>query len=353
MGNWCQYGGTANNNITVPEGKIMTTADVNILLQSIQQIAMTVFSNEIRRITDITNPTSSLSRLMEERDIAMQKWMKEAIASGIHESFKLHKHSSTSTHRKQHNRARSLDHITPPRQRRDDRFRRKDEQAPLISELDPGDKKAPASTNCEVEFADFDADAVDGKSLFQTPQSSASVPGSLRRSADTMFQEMDDRHQSLVKSTSTMSPVTKSEHSYHDMEDNSDDDTNTSLNASLERQQHRQQHRNWDSLNESAFEAPTGEQKDGEESSDSSDLPLGLDSPPTKLKSEQEELAGTPSIIQRVKERAGALTKAKAEEATAHNTATTKLKPTVNRNLAPIFNTTPAKSSTKKGRKNI
>jgi hypothetical protein len=283
----------------------------------------------------------------------MQKWMKEAIASGIHESFKLHKHSSTSTHHKQHNRAHSLNHITPPRQRRDDRFRRKDEQAPLISELDPGDKKAPASTNCEVEFADFDADAVDGKSLFQTPQSSASVPGSLRRSADTMFQEMDDRHQSLVKSTSTMSPVTKSEHSYHDMEDNSDDDTNTSLNASLERQQHRQQHRNWDSLNESAFEAPAGEQKDGEESSDSSDLPLGLDSPPTKLKSEQEELAGTPSIIQRVKERAGALTKAKAEEATAHNTATTKLKPTVNRNLAPIFNTTPAKSSTKKGRKNI
>jgi hypothetical protein len=218
-------------------------------------------------------------------------------------------------------------------------------------------------TTIHLPATDEPAEAVDGKSIYETPQSRGSISGSLRKSADEMFQTMDDRHQSLIKSTNGMSPVKSVYQSLHDYDEDANVKPDTSLNASLDRQQNRQHNRNWesvldDSVSEASVEetktdAPalkhTGEGGDGD-SSASSGLPLGLDSPPVKVAMEQEELVGTPSIVQRVKERTGAHSRAKADEATANNTATTKSN-SVSRNLAPIFSTTPAKSSAKKGKK--
>jgi hypothetical protein len=338
---------------------MMPTADANLLLQSVQQIAMQVFSSEIRRITDLTNPASSLCQLMDERDAAMKKWMKEAIVTGIHESFKLHKSTVITKEHTGRTRSRSLDNSSIPMSR----FRRKDEQAPLMSEYDPGDHHSPARHERGVESTDEQAEAADGKSIYQTPQSSGSIPGSLRKSADDMFQTMDDRHQSLINSTHGMSPVQPVDRSLHDYDEDADVKPDTSLNASLDRQQNRQHNRNWESVlddsvseasaEETKSEAPTFKHASGGgdgDSSASSGLPLGLDSPPAKIATEQEELVGTPSIVQRVKERTGAHSRAKADEATASNTANTKSS-SVSRNLAPIFSTTPAKSTAKKGKK--
>jgi hypothetical protein len=211
--------------------------------------------------------------------------------------------------------------------------KRSDEQEPSTDELEPGICKTTAAASGDLETS---STAPNADANTTTPHSTG-VSTSVKKIADDLETEMDQRQLSFDNYANNLSPVSRNNsHGSISPHQLPDEEKLLAINTSLDRRQGKYSGNNWDSLDQTDMEdggeipAPAEEQEE-EASSESSGLPA-----PSEFSTTQDS-TDVGSIAAFVKSNRRE-TPVKTEEATVGQTAkqpkTRTLKP---RQLAPVF----------------